>query len=151
VLKQSILILTVLCGLLLSGCQSSSKRSVRTGPPKNDVEFAREAFQLLAEGDEAAAEMLDWERLKMIGIDVGAMYRQSSESDRQTFPTAFIKGYSQSFKGKGGSADKLSNWREQSRDGSNTVVVADVWSGQLLTMTVSHINGQQKVSTIDLK
>jgi hypothetical protein len=143
----------MLCGLLFSGCKSSSKQIARTGPPKNDVEFTREVFQLLAEGDEAAAEMLDWEHLTLNGVlDAGAAYRQiNDDAGRDRFRKAFIKGYADSFKNSGGKVENVSNWREQSRDSSNTVVVADGASGKLLLMTVTHIDGQQKVSTFDLK
>jgi hypothetical protein len=99
--KQSTLIVIVLCGLLLGGCaKSSSKQVVRTGPPKNDIEFAKETFQLLEEGDEAAAEMLDWEHLKLAGMaDVGAMYQKiEGEEARARFRKGFLNGYSNAFK-----------------------------------------------------
>jgi len=124
----------------------------RVGPPLNDVEFAKEAFRLLAEGDEAVVPMVDWEHLKMLGIDVGAMYLKSSDdASRDRFLIGFIKGYSKSFKEKGGSVNNASNWREQSRDASNTVVVADGPGGKPLSMTVAHIDGQQKVTSLELK
>ena len=151
-MKKSILMLIVLCGLLLSGCAKSSKQAVYTGPPLNDVEFAKKVFQLLGDGDEMVKAMIDWERLKMMGIDVGAMYRGTSGDDaRDRETTAFIKSYSRSFKSKGGNVETLSNWREQSRDATNTVVASDSQMGQLLLITVSHLNGQQKVSVVELK
>jgi hypothetical protein len=81
------------------------------------------------------------------------MYRQMSggEEMRSRFRKGFINGYSSSFKKSGGSVVSLSNWREQSRDSSQTVVAADGPGGKLLLMTVTHIDGQQKVSTFDLK
>jgi hypothetical protein len=144
----------MLCGLLFSGCKSSSKHVARAGgPPKNDVEFAKEVFQLLAEGDEAVEEMLDWEHMKVNGIlDVGAGYRNITEEDeRDSFRKAFIKGYANNFNKSGGRVENLSNWREQSRDSSNTVVAAEGMNRKLVLFTVTHINGQQKVSTFELK
>jgi hypothetical protein len=149
--KHSILILIVLSSLLLTGCAKTSTHVARTGPPLNDVEFAKEVFRLMAEGDETVMDMVDWEHLKMLGIDVGAMYPKSGDEARDRFARGFLKGYSNSFKSKGGSADNVSNWREQSRDASNTIVTADNAGGQHLAMTVTHIDGQQKVSTLELK
>lgn len=151
-MKQSILLLIILCGLLFSGCKSS-KHVARTGPPKSDVEFAKEVFQLLADGDEAVDEMLDWEHLNLIGVvDVGARYREINGDDaRDGFREAFIKGYSKSFKTSGGRVENASNWREQSRDSSSTVVAADNPNGQVMLMIVAHIDGQQKVSSFELK
>ena len=151
-MKKSILVLTVLCGLLLSGCSKSSQQANYMGPPLNDVEYAREFFRLMAEGDDSVKAMIDWENLKMMNVDVGAMYRSTSgEAARNKETTNFIRGYSNSFKKSGGKVELLSNWREQSRDGNNTIVAADGQVGQRLLITVSHINGQQKVSTVELK
>jgi hypothetical protein len=133
------------------GCAKTSKPVARTGPPLNDVEFAKEVFRLMGEGDETVTEMVDWEHLKMLGIDVGAMYPKSGDEARDRFVKGFLKGYSNSFKGKGGTAESVSNWREQSRDATNTVVAADNAGGQHLLMTVTHIEGQQKVSTLALE
>lgn len=151
-MKKSILGLIVLCGLLLSGCAKSSNQAVYTGPPLNDIEFAKKTFQLLGDGDEMAKSMIDWEHLKMMGIDVGAMYTKTSgDAARNKETSEFIRGYSNSFKKSGGNVEALTNWREQSRDATNTVVAADVPMGRLLLITVTHINGQQKVSTVELK
>jgi hypothetical protein len=150
--RKSILLLSVLCCVLLSGCAKSNQQTAYTGPPLNDIEYAKEVFRLLAEGDKSVKVMVDWEHLKMLQIDAGAIYSKiSGETARDKYLDGFIEGYSKSFKDSGGRVENLSNWREQSRDASNTVVVADTQAGQRLLITVAHINGQQKVSTIDLK
>ena len=152
-MKQSIIILIVVCGLLLGCSSKSSKQTARTGPPKNDMEFAKEVFELLAEGDQAVAELIDWENLKMLGINVGETYRRIKDEGelRARFGKGFIRGYSNSFKKSGGRVGDTSNWREQSRDSLNTFIIADAPGAKVLSMTVTHIDAQQKVSTIDLK
>lgn len=151
-MKKSIPVLIILCGLLLSGCaKSSNKPYVYNGPPLNDVEYAKKTFQLLADGDETVKGMIDWEHLKMLGIDVGELYTKTSDAQRDKETSDFIRSYSNSFKQRGGRVENFSNWREQSRDATNTVVVADVQMGQHILITVTHINGQQKVSTLEIK
>ena len=151
-MRKSITVLIALCALLWSGCAKSSQQANYTGPPLNDVEYAKEFFRLMAEGDDSVKAMIDWEHLKMMGVDVGAMYTSTSgEAARDREATNFVRGYSNSFKKSGGRVEYLSNWREESRDGTNTVVAADGQAGQRLLITVAHINGQQKVSTVDLK
>lgn len=153
-MKQSISILIVLAGLLLSGCTKSvNTQAVYTGPPLNDTEFAREVFRLLAEGDTAVTPMIDWEHLNMLGVDVGAMYRgvPGEGEARPNFIKSFINSYSRSFKVKGGSAANASNWREQSRDASNTIVAADGPNGKVMLTTITHMGGHQKVSSVEVK
>jgi len=88
----------------------------------------------------------------MMGVDVGAMYKSTSGDDaRNRETTNFIRGYSTSFKKSGGTVEALTNWREDSRAGTNTVVAADIRSSQRLLITVAHIDGQQKVSTLEIK
>lgn len=150
-MKQLSLILIVLCGLLLTGC-NLLKKTPRASFSGSDAEFAKRVFQLLADGDEAAADMIDWEHLSMTGIDAGALYSKiTDEGGREEFRKSFINGYSTSFKRTGGNPNVLSNWREQSRSGSDTFVAADGPNNKVLLMTVSHINGQQKVSKLDLQ
>lgn len=151
-MKQSILILTILiCGLLLVGCKGS-KSSARTGPPKSDVDFAKEVFRLLADGDQSVADLIDWDNLSVAGIDAGGNYKSmTTEASKETFRNSFIKGYSTSFKNSGGNPNVLKNWREQSKDGSKTIVAADGPNGKTLLLTVVHTNGQQYVSTLDIK
>lgn len=130
--------------------QSQNARS--SGPPKPDVDFAKEAFKLLAEGDVAAADMIDWENLNVAGMDAGASYRPlASDTAREGFRNSFIKGYSNSFKASGGSADTLTKWRELSKDSSGTVVAADAPNGNSILITVSHKDNLQKVSVLALK
>jgi hypothetical protein len=148
--KQSILILIVLCGLLLGGCaKSSNQPAFYTGPPLNDTEFAKEVFRLLAEGDEGVTPMLDWEHLNLLGNDIGTVYKGNNNQPK--FINDFISSYSRSFKARGGKAENASNWREHSRDANNTVVAADNQAGQSMLITVTHVDGHQKVTKMELQ
>lgn len=150
-MKQLTLMLIVICGFMLVGCKLN-KKSARTGPPKSDVDFAKEAFRLMAEGDAAASDVIDWEHLSVAGVDAGATYRaMSNETARENFRQSFLRSYSSSFKASGGSVDAATNWREESKDSSKTVVIADGTNGKKLLITVVRADGEQKVSAIDLK
>ncbi len=151
--RQSIWLLSLICVFLFAGCKDKQPgQSKQAGPPKADVDFAKEAFKLLVDGNVAAADMIDWEHLNMAGIDAGANYRaMTTDASREGFRNSFIRSYSESFKTSGASADVLSNWREQSRDSSNTVVAADAPNGNSLLITVSHADGQQKISVLAFK
>ena len=153
-MKKSILILIITCGFLFIGCKGGTTRQhVRpAGPPKSDVDFAKDVFQMMGDGNTDVIDMLDWENLKMVGVDIGEQYRAASgDSAREAFQESFLRGYSNSFKSSGGNAAAMKNWREQSKDPSNTVVAGDVPNGQTLLITVTHTNGQQYVSSLQIK
>jgi len=152
-MRKSILILICICGLLFTGCKGTKQSTGAAGePPKSDVDFAKQAFQLLANGSDDAADMIDWENFKTMGLDVGEQYKKvDSDSSRDNFRKSFIRGFSNSFKSSGGSVSTATNWREQSKDGSTTVVALDAPNGKTLLITVTHPDGQQKVSALDAK
>ncbi len=160
-MKNSPLTVLLLAGCLLaSACSqqpagddarpagSPAAAQSGAGPAKSDVEFAREAFIRLSSGDEAAEGMIDWENLVAIGEDYGAEYRKLPEQDRAAERKDFIKGFSESFKESGGDPDKIGNWREESKEGDETVVVAELPNGAELLLIVTHRDGQQKLSEL---
>jgi hypothetical protein len=147
-MRQALSILLVICAFVFMGCKG--KKAARTGPPKTDVEFARDVFQLMAQGDPAAGDLIDFDHLSVAGIDVGTQYRTlTTDGARENFRSAFIRGYANSFKSYGGSADVLANWREQSKDATKTVVIADGPNKRSLLITVTRIDGQQYVSALE--
>src|ERR1043165_9805479 len=105
-MRKSVLMLIVICGgLFFLGCnkQTATPHARPAGPPKSDVDFAKQVFQMMADGDINVADMLDWENLKTAGMDIGAQYKNvSSDSTRETFQESFLRGYSKSFQSSGG-------------------------------------------------
>ena len=117
-------------------------------PALSDVEFAKDVFRRMAEGDPAVEPMLDWETLRMPGGDVAAEYNEiAGEDDRAEFRRNFIKGFSTSFKAAGGSAESGKNWREESKEGDRTMVATDSPTNTLV-FTVVHKDGRQKLSEL---
>lgn len=150
-MRKSILILLCICGLFI-GCKETKQSTRASGPPVSDVDFAKQTLQLLIDGSDDAADMIDWENFKTMGLDVGEQYKKAdSDSARDNFRKSFIKGFSNSFKSSGGNASMVTNWREQSKEASTTVVAADGPNRKSLLLTVTHPDGQQKVSALDAK
>ena len=127
----------------------SSTAGGTTRPAKSDDAFARDTVVRLLDGDTSVEGAFDWENLKVPGSDVGAPYREMPDDEnRQAFRKGFIERFSASFKETGASASDLKNWREQSKKADVTTVVADAPNGKSVVVSVSHTNGQQKVTEI---
>jgi hypothetical protein len=129
---------------------SAATPSADATPALNDVEFAKDVFRRMAEGDPNVESMLDWENLIMPGGDVAAEYNEiPDEEDRAEFRREFIKGFSSQFKAAGGSTETAANWREESKDDEGrTLVATDSPTGNTLVFTVVREDGRQKVSEL---
>ena len=152
--KSFLMLIVIYSALLFTGCNkpTATPHARPAGPPKSDIDFARQVFQMMADGDINVTDMLDWENLKIAGMDIGAQYKNvSSDSTRETFQESFLRGYSKSFQSSGGNVSAMTNWREQSKDASGTVVASNLPNGQTILFTVTSKNGLQYVSTIDIK
>jgi len=70
---------------------------------KSDVVFCRGILQGLAEGNVSVASQIDWERLKAVGVDVGATYRSLTTSqDQQRYQRMFVQKFAEGFRQAGG-------------------------------------------------
>lgn len=151
-MRKSALMLIFICGFLFVGCKGSVKQQRPAGPPKSDVDFARDGVQMMIDGKPDVADMIDWENLQIFGGDVGTQYRaMSSDSARASFRTSFLRGYADSFKSSNANNLVMKNWREQSKNDLSTVVAGDAPNGRTLLITVTHTNGQQNISSIQVK
>ncbi|MDQ3818494.1 MAG: hypothetical protein M3362_12575 [Acidobacteriota bacterium] len=153
-MRKSILILLCVCGLFFTGCKGTGTKSTTaaSGPPKSDVDFAKDTLQLMADGSDDAADRIDWENFKTMGLDVGEQYKKTDdESARDNFRKSFIRGFSNSFKSSGGNLSTAAKWREESKDANSTVVAVDSPNGKTLLLTVTHTDGQQKISAMNAK
>ena len=122
-----------------------------SGPASPDAEFAKKAFAAMANNDSSAEDYIDWENFTAVGQDVGPMYQSmTSEQDRSDFRKEFLTSFSQSFKGTGADASKLSNWTVVSESSSGTVVSAKSPNGNKLLFTVTKRNGKPLISSLNL-
>lgn len=137
-----LLLLTILLCPVLAGCSKDA--------PNGDLQFAQNAFPALAKGDANAESMIDFDNLRMAGMDVGKIYAgMPNETEKSAFRRSFITGFSSSFQGTGASADSFKNWRVQSADAAKTIVAVDGPKGGI-TLTVSHRDNQQRISGLEL-
>jgi hypothetical protein len=127
--------------LPLASCEKA-----RTG----DTAFARDTFISLAKGESSVQAKIDWQTLTALGDNVGAKYNLiPTETEKQEFRTAFVTGFSSSFRDGGGSVDAFTNWRVTFNDSTRTEVAADS-PGGLLRLTVSERDSLERISSIDI-
>lgn len=164
-MKRSLLICLLAGCCLSSGCGSKNQgerasntasanggNSAATRPAKADVVFAREAVEGLFGGDAAVADALDWENLKVPGMDVGESYREMPEDENpDEVRKEFIGNFSESFKQSGASVSDLKNWREESREGESAIIAADTTTGKTMRVLVVRRDGRQLVSELSIE
>ena len=132
-----------------SGTTSTAPAAVAA---KTDAVFAKEAVEGLLNGDTSVASAFDWENLIVPGADAGSAYRElPDDENREGFREGFIKKFSESFKASGASVGDLKNWREQGKDGEETVVAVDTKTGKTMRVYVVRRNGRQQVSELDVE
>lgn len=135
-----------------TNASGAGNNATAPAPAKSDVVFAREVLEGLLDGDQAVAEALDWENLKVLGADAGSAYRELPDDEkREDVREGFIEEFSESFKASGANVGDLKNWREQGKDGNTTVVAVDTASGQTMHVFVVHRNGRQQVSELAIE
>lgn len=152
-MKKACRLMFCLCLLaVLSSCSHSGSAgsSSTSGVVKTDVDFAKDVFTSLANGDTAVENLIDWETFTSLGINVASQYNaQPNEAAKGGFRTGFITSFSKSFQATGARAESLTNWRVQSQDATKTVVAADTPKGAVLLITVGKRDGQQKVTELE--
>jgi len=105
------LVLGGFVGVLMFGCARY----------EDDITFAKRTMEQLIEGRYAARTRIDWPNLKIMGRDVGRQYSQfKKENERVDYAHAFIKAFSESYKGKGAKASAFFGWRPSEFKFENT-------------------------------
>jgi hypothetical protein len=136
--------LPLLVLLPLAGCGPK-------GSSGDDLQFAKTTFTSLANGDTAVASSINFDKLSMMGMNVGDMYsKMPSEAEKTAFRNSFISSYSTSFKSTGATANLFGNWRIHKSTPPTTVVATDGKNGSLY-ITVLQENGTQKVTGLSPK
>jgi hypothetical protein len=123
-------IIAMICGLLLGGCAKA-----------DDVAFAKRFMDLMLQGRYAARAMVDWEHLKMLDFDLGALYvKFKTEKERTGFEQAFIENFARGFKMQYPLGNPFFNWREfKGEFRHQKAVAADAHNQKAKTMFIFHI------------
>jgi hypothetical protein len=165
-MKRSLLLFLLAAGCCLSsGCGAKNQTAggasnagsvngdtAGARAAKTDLVFARETVEGLLGGDAAVADALDWENLKVPGMDVGESYREMPEDENpDEVREEFIANFSESFKESGASVSDLKNWREQSKEGERTIIAADATTGKTMRVAVVRRDGRQLVSELSIE
>lgn len=129
---------------------ANANASAAPAPPSmSDTQFAETAFKSLTGGEASAEWMVDWENLRVAGVDVGSQYRMMpGDTAKGAFRTSFLSNFSNEFKKTGASAADVSGWREESRAGDRTTVVGKVRNVKSIRLTVTHKDGRQGLAEI---
>ena len=65
----------------------------------NELDVARAALAGLIQANSSVASLLNWEKLKAVGVDVGAEYSAFKiDKDKVNYKKYFIRGFSAGFK-----------------------------------------------------
>lgn len=117
---------------------------------ETDVQLTRRIFYSLCNGNQKVEDLIDWERFKAVGIDVGQAYSNIiAEKERRDYRKAFFYNFSHSFRLSGGRLNAFSNWRIKERKGEQTIVAVDTASGKTLLFTLTFRSGKRKLTAID--
>ncbi|KPK98527.1 MAG: hypothetical protein AMJ95_03995 [Omnitrophica WOR_2 bacterium SM23_72] len=127
--------------MLLSGCAQM----------EDDVQLARRIFNEMCAGRKSVENLIDWQTLKAVDIDVGSTYSQfRTENDKKDYRKAFLYNFSGSFKSAGGRTSNFFNWRLKAKDAASTIVAADTaGQGKVILFTITKIAGQRKLTAIN--
>jgi len=138
--KNLIFMVGIISLLFISGCAQL----------ETDVQLTHRIFNSLCSGNRGVENLIDWETLKAVGMDVGQAYSKIiSEKERADYRRAFFYNLTFSFKAAKGRTSAFFNWRVQNRVGNNTIVAADTTSGKVILFTLTIKGGKRKLTAID--
>ena len=90
-----------------------------------DVRFCRNALSELAHGRPGAQKHLAWDRLQVLGQDVGGFYRQlPNDVERQQYRMAFVNRFAAGFQQAQAKAEDFDRWRIAERQAGGVVIAA---------------------------
>lgn len=112
-------------------------------------EFCRRAFQELASGQASAQSRFEWERLSVVGLDVGMAYRSLRKpSDRPAYTQQFIEHFAKSFQETGARPENFVRWRLVGETLQYLVVGADYPDKERTLLFAVPKEGKRKVAAI---
>lgn len=115
----------------------------------NEVDAARSALYGLIQSNQSIAGLLRWDKLKAVGMDVGATYLSyKTDKERNDYKKYFIRGFSAGFKEVKGNYKQFANWRIHEKTAQKTVVAVD-YRDKILLFTLP--KNEKKIIDIQWK
>ena len=114
-----------------------------------EVALCKGALAALARGRSSAQHRIAWEKLQVVGVDVGATYRHlPSDAERVKYRKVFIEQFARGFQTEGGSLSNFVRWRVDRRTEEGVIVAVDYpVKAQTLLFTVP-AQGTKRVEAI---
>lgn len=125
--KENVKILAVI-GIIALAVFLISSFGIR----KDDITFCRWVFKSLTSGKLSVEKYIDWEKLKAMGVDVGATYTKLPNArEKKDYRKSFIRNLSKGFIKSGGKAEAFTNWRVSQKEGLKAIILADYKNGTI--------------------
>jgi len=144
------LIIVVIIGILVVvlGVRYLNSKVV----PKDDLSFAKETFERLANGDLSASYDIDWENFRSMGLNIGKRYRSLPDGkERTSFRKGFVEEFSNSFKSNGAKTDQFIDWYIADNRDPSKIVIASMFPNGVFTITVSKENEKRKIVRMEIE
>ena len=118
---------------------------------QRDVDFCHAVLADLAAGRPWINRHLDWERLTVMGVNVGDTYSHlSNTKEKADYQRAFIQQFARGFEQAGGDIHAFINWRLAAGNGSeDRVVIADYPAKQKTILFRLSESGKRRVTAIE--
>jgi len=114
-----IIVIVLLAGLLF---YINSKTNIKDA----DVDFTRRVFAGFIKGRQSVQDMVDWERLKGMGVDVGQTYSGlPNGTERADYRRAFISTSALAYRQRRVGLSSFINWRLYGKKGDSVIVACD--------------------------
>jgi hypothetical protein len=116
----------------------------------SEVKFCRSVFNGLIMAKVSVEKHIDWEALRVLDLDVGAVYKKlPNDKEKKDYRLAFIQNFSLGFKKLGSNINMFANWKVYGINNDTVTVSAlDQKHKVALYLKISKDAGRRKLVSI---
>lgn len=143
-LLEAIVTFTLFLVVLLaaSGCDFDKREFIGT---------AQTTFEKIMKGDPSAAHSIAWTELRIDGEEIGRSFMAlSTDYEKSSFQTGTIARLAREYSAKNWTAQRVQNWRIQSKGLESATVVADA-PGGMIVYNLQKRGGEKKIVSMEIK
>ena len=143
-MKRTILPVILVSVLLfpMQGCDTDKKEYVK---------LAQATYDKILKGDQSAAEAISWNEIQVNGEEVGRGYMQlREESEKRQFQKYKLSQWSQQYRAKAWTPERMLNWRVELQGVESGIVAADAPGGKLV-VNIQKKGGRKFVIRMEIK